>query len=161
MENRLRFLGREGMGARPLLFTAIGVFLFFGNVMASLAAITLIWRGTVLDRIWVLNPRGLLQLAPFGKLVGISFLMLGAALALAGVGWFRRRLWGWRLCVAIIATQVMGDLVNCLRGDFLRGGVGFAIAGALLIHLLRPEIRAYFRETQRRHPDITPPLRLP
>ncbi|MGA9304078.1 MAG: hypothetical protein WBW31_01615 [Candidatus Sulfotelmatobacter sp.] len=149
------------MGARPLLFTAIGVFLFFGTVMASLAAITLIWRDTVLDRIWVLNPRGLHQLAPFGKLVGISFLMLGAVLALAGVGWFRRQLWGWRLCVAIIATQVLGDLVNGLRGDFLRGGVGFAIAGALLIYLLRPKIRSYFGETQRRHPDITPPLRLP
>ncbi|MFZ0300179.1 MAG: hypothetical protein WAM13_17645 [Candidatus Sulfotelmatobacter sp.] len=149
------------MGARPLLFTAIGVFLFFGTVMASLAAITLIWRGTVLDRIWTLNPRGLQQLAPFGKLVGISFLVLAAVLALAGVGWFRLQLWGWRLCVAIIATQVLGDLVNCLRGDFLRGGVGFAIAGALLIYVLRSKIRAYFRETQRQHPDITPRIRLP
>ncbi|MGA8501871.1 MAG: hypothetical protein WB683_10005 [Candidatus Sulfotelmatobacter sp.] len=136
------------------------MFLFFGAVMASLAAITLIWRGTVLDRIWALNPRGLQQLATFGTLVGISFLALGAVLALAGVGWFRRQLWGWKLCVAIIAIQVLGDLVNCLRGDFLRGGVGFAIAGALLIYLLQPKIRAYFMKTQRRHPDITPPLRL-
>jgi hypothetical protein len=149
------------MGARLLSFTAIGVFLFFGTAMASLAAITLIWRGTVLDRIWVLNPRGSQQLAPFGKLAGISFLVLAAVLALAGVGWFRRRLWGWRLCVAIIVTQVLGDLVNCLRGDFLRGGVGFAIAGALLIYLLRPKIRTCFRQTQRRHPDITPAVRLP
>jgi hypothetical protein len=30
-------------------FTAIGIFLFFGALMASLAAVTLLWRGTVLD----------------------------------------------------------------------------------------------------------------
>ena len=161
MENHFHPVHTGAVRARPLLFTAIGAFLFFGAVMASLAGVTLIWRGTVLDRVWALNPRGWQQLAPFGKLVGIAFLVLAAVLALAGVGWFRRRLWGWRLCVAIIATQVLGDLVNCLRGDFLRGGVGFAIAGALLIYLLRPKIRAYFGETQRRHPDITPPLRLP
>ena len=161
MENRFRSVGEGAVPGKPPLFTAIGAFLFFGAVMASLAGMTLFWRGTVLDRVWALNPRAWQQLAPFGKLVGISFLMLATVLALAGVGWFRRRLWGWRLCVAIIATQVLGDLVNCLRGDFLRGGVGFAIAGALLIYLLRPKIRAYFGGNQKRHPDMTPPLRLP
>ncbi|MGA8524736.1 MAG: hypothetical protein WB629_01560 [Candidatus Sulfotelmatobacter sp.] len=145
MENRLRSVGEEDIPGKPPLFTPIGAFLFFGAAMASLAGITLIWRGTILYRVWVLNPRAWQQLAPSGKLVGISFLILATVLALAGVGWFRRQLWGWRLCVAIIATQVLGDLVNCLRGDFLRGGVGFAIGGALLIYLLRPKIRAYFR----------------
>src|SRR5271167_216075 len=33
-------------------FTAIGMFLFFGAVMASLAATTLLWQGTALDRVW-------------------------------------------------------------------------------------------------------------
>ena len=37
-------------------FAAVGIFLFFGATMASLAAITLLWRGTSLDRIWSLNP---------------------------------------------------------------------------------------------------------
>lgn len=161
MENHFHPVHTGAVRARPLLFAAIGAFLFFGSVMASLAGVTLIWRGTVLDRVWALNPRGWQQLAPFGKLVGIAFPVLAAVLALAGVGWLRRRHWGWRLCIAIVATQVLGDLVNCLRGDFLRGGVGFAIAGALLIYLLRPKIRAYFGGTQKRHPDITPPLRLP
>ncbi len=124
--------------------TAVGIFLFFGAAMASLAGITLVWPDTVLDKIWVLNPRGLQQLAPFGKAVGIPFLMLSGILAAAGVGWFRRRLWGWRLSVAIIAIQVLGDLINCLRGDYLRGGVGVVIAGALLVYLLRPIIRGSF-----------------
>lgn len=112
--------------------------------MASLAATTLLWRGTALDRLWTLNPTAYKQLAPLGRAVGILFLLLGSALAAAGIGWFRCRLWGWRLAVVIISTQVLGDVVNCIRGDWLRGGTGVIIAGALLLFLLRPRIRATF-----------------
>jgi len=123
---------------------AIGIFLFFGAVMASLAATTLLWRGTALDRVWDINPTAYKQLAALGGTVGILFVLLGAALAAAGIGWFRRRLWGWRLAIVIVATQVLGDIVNCVRGDWLRGGTGVIIAGALLLFLLRPQIRALF-----------------
>jgi hypothetical protein len=122
----------------------MGIFLFFGASMASLAATTLLWRGTALDRLWTLNPTACKQLAPLGRIVGILFLVLGAAIITAGIGWFRRRLWGWRVAVAIISTQVLGDVVNCVRGDRLRGGTGVIIAGALLLFLLQPRIRAMF-----------------
>jgi hypothetical protein len=62
---------RDAIGPKPLGFTAIGVFLFFGAVMASLAATTLLWRGTALDRVWDLNPTAYKQLAPLGGTVGI------------------------------------------------------------------------------------------
>ena len=125
-------------------FTAVGIFFFFGAIMASLAATTLLWRGTALDRLWALNPIAYKQLARMGTTVGILFLVLGTALTTAGIGWFRRRVWGWRLAVVIIATQVLGDVVNCVRGDFLRGGTGVIIAGALLMFLLQPKIKATF-----------------
>src|ERR1700730_13988607 len=125
-------------------FTAVGIFFFFGAIMASLAATTLLWRGTPLDRLWDLNPMAHKQLAPLGGAVGILFLLLGAALATAGIGWFRRRLWGWRLAVVIIATQVLGDVIHCVRGDLLRGGTGIIIAGVLLLFLLQPKLRATF-----------------
>src|ERR1700680_1448312 len=70
----------------PSGFAAIGVFLFFGATTASLAAITLLWRGTSLDRIWNLNPTAYSQLAPLGRTVGVLFLLLGLALAAAGIG---------------------------------------------------------------------------
>jgi len=71
--------------------------------MASLAGTTLMWRGTALDRMWALNPRAYNGLTPFGKAVGIAFILFGMILAVAAIGWFKRRLWGWRLAVAIIA----------------------------------------------------------
>jgi hypothetical protein len=132
------------IGPKTRGFTAIGIFLFFGAIMASLAATTLLWRGTSLDRIWALNPIAYKQLAPLGRVVGIFFLVLGVALTTAGIGWFRRRLWGWKLAVVTIAAQVLGDVVNYLRGDLLRGGTGVIIAGALLLFLLRSKVRAAF-----------------
>ena len=74
--------------------------------MASLAGLTLAFPGTAMDRIWILNSRAYQQLAPLGKEVGILFLLLAVTLAVAAAGWFLRRIWGWRLAVAIIATQI-------------------------------------------------------
>lgn len=112
--------------------------------MALLAGTSLAWKGTALDPIWRLNPPAYQRLAPFGKLVGILFLMLSALLAIAAVGWFRRRLWAWWLTVAIIATQVLGDAINLLLGHILEGVTGVLIAGALLLYLLRSSTRSAF-----------------
>src|SRR6266568_7495355 len=124
--------------------TAVGVFLIFGACMASLAGTTLTWPGTPLDKVWALNRPAYIQLAPVGGVVGPLFLVLSSVLLAAAVGWFKRRLWGWRLTIAIIAIQVAGDLVNFARGDFLRGSTGVVIAGALLFYLLRGEVKARF-----------------
>jgi hypothetical protein len=132
------------VGPNPLGFEVMGIFLFFGFITAILAATTLLWQGTVLDRLWTLNPIAYKQLARLGDTVGILLVLLGTALATAGIGWFRRRLWGWRLAVVIIATQVLGDVVNFVRGDLLRGGTGVIIAGALLLFLPQPKVRAAF-----------------
>jgi hypothetical protein len=93
---------------------------------------------------WALNPRAHKELAPFGKAIGIPFLLLTVTLAVAGMGWLKRRLWEWWLAVAIIATQVLGDLVNVFLGRVVEGSMGVAIAGALLFYVLRPGVRAVF-----------------
>jgi hypothetical protein len=105
----------------PQGIIAVGIFLFFGASMASLARTTRVCQGTILDRVWATNAPAYGRLAPFGKTVGIPFLLLGATLAVAGAGWFKRRVWGWRLAVAIIAIQVLGDLVNAFMGDLVGG----------------------------------------
>jgi hypothetical protein len=123
---------------------AVGIFLVFAAVMATVAGISLAWHGTFLDRMWSLNPRAYESLAPHGKLPGVLFLLLGATLWLTSVLWLKRILWGWRLAVAIFATQAVGDLTHAFRGDLVGGLFGFAIASVLLLYLLRPRVKAAF-----------------
>src|SRR5437588_4937395 len=74
----------------PRGITAVGVFLFFGATMASIAGTTLTWPGTLLDGLWVLNPTAHKQLSTFAKPAGVIFLLLAAVLAMAATGWFKR-----------------------------------------------------------------------
>lgn len=112
--------------------------------MAALAGISLAWPGTGLGEMWKLKPRAYASLVPLGRWIGVPFLLLGVVLATAAIGWFKRQLWGWKLAVGIIATQALGDAANLLLGRYMEGGVGVIIAGALLIYLLRGELRAAF-----------------
>ncbi len=54
MENHDRTGVQVAAGPKRSGLTAMGIFLFFGAVMATLAATTLLWRGTALGRIWAL-----------------------------------------------------------------------------------------------------------
>ena len=129
----------------PRGFHLVSAFLFFGMWMALLAAYLLAFPGTPLDRSWALNPQAHVQMAPFGSTLSVAFIVLAFLLLAAAVGWLKRRYWGWLLTVLIIATQVLGDLVNLLRGDWLRGLTGVVIASALLFYLVHPRVRAAFR----------------
>jgi hypothetical protein len=61
--DRIHSFQQHGPSSRAL--TGIGIFLFFGAAMASLAGITLLWRGTVLERMWTVNPGAYKHLVPF------------------------------------------------------------------------------------------------
>jgi len=126
-------------------FNFVGGFFFFGAVMACFAGLTLLRPGTFLDRVWKLNPTAHALMIPHGKPAGMGFLLLSTLLALAGVGWFQRRFWGWVLGVVVISSQVMGDLVNLARGDWMRGAAGVLIASCFLAYLLTSRVRAMFR----------------
>lgn len=130
----------------PRGLTTFGIFLLWGAAMASLAGITLVWRGTALDYVWALNPVGYKQLAPFGSKAGILFLVLAVTLAAAGIGWLKRLPWAWRLSIAFITAQVIGNIVNIVLGRTLEGAVGISASGALLCYLLWGRVRAVFRK---------------
>lgn len=129
---------------RPVGFLPLGVFFFLGSVMAAYAAITLLKPGTFLDRGWALNRTAHTELASLGKMVAAPFGVLAVVLSLAGVGWLRRRYWGWLLSVSLIAANLAGNVAHLALGDWLRSGVGVVIAGLLLAYMIRPGVRTYF-----------------
>ena len=123
----------------------MGAFFLFGATMAAYAAVTLLKPGTILDRLWVLNETGHAELASLGGGAGLGFVVLSALLCTAAVGWFRRRYWGWVLGTAIIAINAVGDLINGVMGEWLKGAVGVVIAGLLLFYLTGSGVRNHFR----------------
>jgi hypothetical protein len=127
------------------LWLAIGIFLIWGAFMAALAGITLVFPGTWLDRIWVLNPAGHAGLMALPKPVRLLFPVLALALLCAGVSWLKRRFWGWMLAAVLVAGNLIGDLARLAQGDWLGGSVGVAVAGALLFYIARPGTRSFFR----------------
>jgi hypothetical protein len=129
---------------RPRGFLPVGLFFVFGAFMAAYASITLLFPGSPLDGLWAINKQAHVQLSTLGRMVGFPFLVVSLALALAALGWFRRRRWGWILGTSIIAVNAFGDLVNLVIGERLKGSVGIVIAGSLLFYLFRPIVRMYF-----------------
>lgn len=123
----------------------MGIFLLFGTAMAALAGLTLVWHGTLLDRIWALNPRAYAELAPLGPAPGFGFLLLGVVMAVTARGWIARRLWGWWITVVTIAAQLVGGVVHLLTGRFAEGSLGFCVPGLLLLYLSRPRIKKEFQ----------------
>jgi hypothetical protein len=112
--------------------------------MASYAAITLYQPATILDRAWALNPIAHAQLSGLGKVGAVPFAVVAVMLLLAGIGWLRCRYWGWLLGVALIATNLAGDVANLAMGNRFKGGIGIVIAGLLLTYMTRPGVRQYF-----------------
>lgn len=145
VDQRLRSIERKDSSFG---LTAMGIFLVFAAAMAALAGTTLLWRGTFLDPIWTLNRAAYRQLEPLGGKVGFLFLLLSITLGVAASGWFRRRVWGWRLAVFLIGTQIAGDLVSILMGEFARGSAGVVLAGILMFYLLRPQVKEAFRRRE-------------
>ena len=134
----------EARSDQPVGFVWIGAFFVFGATMAAYAAFTLLKPGTALDALWKLNSEGHAGLLPLGRAAVVLFSGLSALLTLAAVGWFRRRRWGWALGVAVIAMNLAGDVVNVVRGEGLKGAMGVAIAGMLLVYVTRAGVRNYF-----------------
>jgi uncharacterized membrane protein (DUF2068 family) len=128
----------------PAGFFALGAFFFFRSAMATFAAITLLKPGTLLDQAWKLNLSAHEQMLPLGRVAGIPFLVLAVVLLVAGVGWFRRRYWGWVLGVSVIAVNLAADVIHFFLGDRLKSAVGVVIAFLLVFYMRCEKVRGYF-----------------
>ena len=129
---------------RPLGLTALSCFFAFGTLMSGLSAVSLARPGSALEPMWRLKPEARLAFGRLGPWAVPLLLTVAAACAGAAVGLRRERRWGHRLAVGVLATNLVGDLLNAVvRGD-RRTLVGLPIGGAMLTHLLSRRIRDRF-----------------
>lgn len=124
---------------------ALGIFLIFGSIMSLLAAITLLYPNTILTKIWAINPSAYNELQPFARIAGVGFVFLVPILVVASYGLFNFKKWGWKLAVGVIGANLLGDIANFMRGEYLKGLVGVTITGFILFYLTRVSIRRYFK----------------
>jgi len=120
------------------MFFAIATCILLGVGM------TLLRPGSILEAIWKLYPARRAVLMPYRVWLGPGFLILAIAMASASIGCFRRRVWGWWLAVVIFLINGLGDAGQILIGHLLEGGIGVAVAGAVLFYLSRTTVRRVF-----------------
>lgn len=135
-------LTRKSLGVSLIaIFFAIATSILLG------VGIALLRPGSMLEVIWKLYPARRALLMPYRMWLGPGFLILAIVMVLASVGCFRRRIWGWWLASAIFVINGLSDAGQLLTGHFLEGGIGVAVAGAILFYLSRPKVRGTFTKS--------------
>ncbi|HZE70913.1 MAG TPA: hypothetical protein VE135_15500 [Pyrinomonadaceae bacterium] len=122
--------------ARPISVGAMSIFFWAGAVISLIAALSLLFPGSVLEPMWKLNPRAREGFAEIG---GWAILLMGAvsiACAMAAAGLWRGSRWGYLLALVLLAINLIGDIANVLLGTEPRAAVGIPIVIAILVFLL-------------------------
>jgi hypothetical protein len=114
------------------------VFFAFGALMAGLCALALLFPGSALDAIWRLKPDARHGFEAMGAPLSIAGMAtVSAACGAAAAGLWRGRAWGMRLACAILAVNLVGDVLNATLGRDSRAWIGVPIAALLLLDLAR------------------------
>jgi hypothetical protein len=119
----------------PMRHCWFAVFFAFGAMMCALTLDLLLFPGGPLDALWRLNPdarRAFESLGPWSLAVMV---IVGTACLAAAVGLWRGAFWGTRLALAILAVNIVGDIMNVLFRQDYRALIGVPV-GAVMIFLL-------------------------
>ncbi|HEX5041508.1 MAG TPA: hypothetical protein VFV75_01315 [Candidatus Polarisedimenticolaceae bacterium] len=133
------------MRLRPVGITALALFFALGTAISTLAAASLLVPGCALEPMWRLNPRARTAFAGMGVLAPLLLVPVSVACALAAVGLWRRRPWGYWTALGLLAVHGIADVLNGFLGTEPRAMVGIPIVLALLVYLRRPAVRGAFQ----------------
>src|SRR5947207_763510 len=100
-----------GVHSRPPLITGLSVFLALGALIASIAAVSLLFPGGFLEPLWQLNPRARPAFSVIGLWAPLLLGVVSVACAVAAVGLWRGRSWGRWLAMALLLINLVSDLV--------------------------------------------------
>jgi hypothetical protein len=132
------------MRRRPFEAAVMAIVLMAAAAIAVVVAVSLFVPGMKLDAMWRLNPRAAETMRPMGRWLGAALAGVGLVAAVAGLGLWGGRRWGWGVAVALFAVNGAGDLVSmAVTRDWIRSGIGVVAAVVFLAVLLSGRVRAF------------------
>ena len=122
--------------SRPAGVTALGFFFVFGAVMSGLAAVMLLFPGSMLEPLWRLNPRAREGFTAMGWWAVLLMGVVCGACCTTAVGLWRCKRWGYWTALAILTINLAGDAANAVVGHDWRTLIGLPVGGAMIVYLV-------------------------
>jgi hypothetical protein len=129
---------------QPMTPMVVGVFFAVATGITLVTATSLLLPGSILDTMWRIKPEEHEQLLRAAVPASMGFFALAVIMAIASVGVFRRRHWGWWLAIAIFVTNGIGDAIRITLGAPAEGAVGVSVVVLILFWLIRRSVRELF-----------------
>ena len=129
---------------RPRGTSALSIFFLAGAIISLTASVSLLFPGSFIEPIWRVNPRAHKHLSEFGSWAAALLLGVSICCGVAAIGLWRRKPWGHKVAVGLIAINLVADVANAVTGTEPRAIVGIPIAAAILIYLLSRRVRNSF-----------------
>ncbi len=134
---------------RPLGITVLSMFFLFGAVASFVSSVGLFFPGSFLEPLWRLNPRARAGFTDMGSWSIVLMCAVCVACASAAVGLWRGARWGYWLAMALLAINLLGDIVNVVLGTEPRAVVGIPIVLAIFAFLRSRRVRRFFTSSAR------------
>ncbi len=132
------------MKARPRRITALSIFFAAGTIISSISAISLLFPKSFLQPMWKLNPRALEAFHHIGFWAIVLMFVVSISCGLAAYGLWFGKLWGYRIAIGMLITNLIGDIYNFGSGIEPRAFIGIPIVILILFFIMKPEIKEYF-----------------
>ena len=135
---------------RPFGITALSIFFLFGAVISFTVFVSLIFPGTFLEPMWRLNPRAREAFMNVGAWAIVLMFAVCLSCALAAAGLWRGARWGYRMALALLVINLLGDIANVVVGTEPGAVVGVPIVIVILTYLTSQRVRRFFRRSPSR-----------
>ena len=130
---------------RPVGITLLSVFFSFGALISLTVFVSLLFPGSFLEPLWRLNPRAHEAFASVGAWSVVLMFAVCVSCALAALGLWRGARWGYRLALALLVINLLGDIANVILRTEPGAIAGVPIVIAILTYLMSRRVRRFFR----------------
>ena len=129
----------------PFGLKLIVIFLFLAFILSSLAGISLIKPGTILDMMWQSKKAELESMKPYVLVLGYFLVILGISMLVSGIGLIKKQTWAWWIALIVFSTNGISDLVSSISRAQPESLIGVLIVGLLILYLFKKNVKAYLQ----------------